>query len=206
MGDTPLKRYSLFHYTVGRVLNAWFNNCERGISDYIANLINAFWCARASHTPQSMYGWALPWVQSIERMGYKSLLTVLSPISCVTLNFLTAAALPFSLAYFPMRTRSSGVNDVVYLRLLARLPPFSFDCKAALTAWFTSWSTLGDSCVWLAVGRVVAGWKYRRRLMVLKRTNDRQYCTKCCTYHVTNVLHFNLTTSIYCVSLFLRIN
>ena len=37
--------------------------------------------------------------------------------------------------YFPMRARSSGVNDVVYLRLLAR---FSFDCKAALTAWFTS--------------------------------------------------------------------
>ena len=63
---------------------------------------------------------------------------VLFPISCVALNFLTAAALPFSLAYFPMRARSSGVNDVVYLRLLARLPPFPFDCKAALTAWFTS--------------------------------------------------------------------
>ena len=30
-------------------------------------------------------------------------------------NFLTAAALPFSLAYFPMRARSSGVKEVVYL-------------------------------------------------------------------------------------------
>ena len=81
---------------------------------------------------------------------------VLSPISCVALNLLTAAALTFSLAYFPMRARSSGVKEVVYLRLLARLPPFSFGCKA-LTAWLTSWSTLGDSCIWLAVGRVVAG-------------------------------------------------
>ena len=34
-----------------------------------------------------------------------------------TLNFLTTAVLPFSLAYFPMRTRSSGVNNVVYLCL-----------------------------------------------------------------------------------------
>ena len=75
----------------------------------------------------------------------------LSPISCVALNFLTAAALTFSLAYFPMQARSSGVKEVVYLRLLARLPPFSFGCKS-LTAWLTS---LGDSCVWLAVGRVV---------------------------------------------------
>ena len=32
--------------TVGLVLNARFNNCEGGISDYIANLINAFWCER----------------------------------------------------------------------------------------------------------------------------------------------------------------
>ena len=79
-----------------------------------------------------------------------------SPISCVALNFLMAAALTFSLTYFPMRARSSGVKEVVYLRLLARLPPFSFGCKA-LTAWLTSWSTLGDSCIWLAVGRVVAG-------------------------------------------------
>ena len=31
------------------------------------------------------------------------------------LNFLTAAALPFSLVYFPMRVRSSGVKEVVYL-------------------------------------------------------------------------------------------
>ena len=74
--------------------------------------------------------------------------TVLSPISCVALNFLMAAALTFSLAYFPMRARSSGVKEFVYLRLLAL---FSFSCKA-LTAWLTSWSTLGDSCVWLAVG------------------------------------------------------
>ena len=30
-------------------------------------------------------------------------------------NFLTAAALLFSLVYFPMRARSSGVKEVVYL-------------------------------------------------------------------------------------------
>ena len=35
-----------------------------------------------------------------------------SPSTTAELNFLTAAALPFSLAYFPMRVRSSGV---VYL-------------------------------------------------------------------------------------------
>ena len=28
--------------TVGRVLIAWFNNCELGISNNIANLINAY--------------------------------------------------------------------------------------------------------------------------------------------------------------------
>ena len=87
--------------------------------------------------------------------------------------FLTAAALTSSLAYFPMRARSSGVKEVVYLR-------------KALTAWLTSWSTLGDSCVW-----VVAGWKYRRRLMVQLRKHCTKYSTSC-TYHVTNVLHFNL--------------
>ena len=110
---------------------------------------------------------------------------VLSPISCVALNFLTAAALTFSLAYFPIRAWSSGVKEVVCL--LACLPPFSFGCKA-LTSWLTSWSTLGDSCVWLAVGRVVAGWKY----CVPTQTHALCSWFESCTYHVTNVLHFNL--------------
>ena len=39
-----------------------------------------------------------------------------------------------------MRARSSGVKEVVYLRLL---PPFSFGCKA----WLTSWSSLAGQTV-----------------------------------------------------------
>jgi hypothetical protein len=48
-------------YHIGRVLIAWFNNCERGFSSHIANLLNAWCVAQASHTPQSEYlvGWAL---------------------------------------------------------------------------------------------------------------------------------------------------
>ena len=96
-------------------------------------------------------------------MGYKSLLTVLSPISCVTLNFLTAAALPFSLAYFPMRTRSSGVNDVVYLRLLARLPPstarlLSLSGSPLEVRWATAAFGLPLVGSWLAENSDVDSW------------------------------------------------
>ena len=85
-------------------------------------------------------------------------------------------------------------------RILARLLPFSFGCKA-LTVWFTSWSTLGDSCVLPLVG---SSWAWpnfaRKTFFVRSRIPTQSHGSKIlyyiisasCTYHVTNVLHFNL--------------
>ena len=80
--------------------------------DYIANLINAFRCARTSHTPNGC--------------GF---------------NFLTTAALPFSLAYFQGPGDEASVlpdaSAIFWCERGRLLAPFSFGCKA-LTAWFTS--------------------------------------------------------------------
>ena len=60
-----------------------------------------------------------------------------------------AAALPFSAVYCPIAARSSGVNEALYFRFLPHLAcfPASSHSNAAVTAWFTSLRTFGDSCV-----------------------------------------------------------
>jgi len=81
--------------------------------------------------------------------------TVLSPMLCVTLNFFTAAALPFSAVYLPILAQSSGVNDFVYFRFVPALGLRSSSRpNAAVTAWFTSLRMFGGSWVWLDVGRL----------------------------------------------------
>ena len=73
----------------------------------------------------------------------------------VTLNFFTAAVLPFSVAYLPILARSSGVNDFVYFRFVPVLWLLSSSHpNAAVTAWFTSLKMFVGSWVWLDVGRL----------------------------------------------------
>ena len=60
-----------------------------------------------------------------------------------------------------------AARGVGYFRFLPRLAwfPASSRSNAAVTAWFTSLRTFGDSCAWLGVGRLTADLKYRRILI-----------------------------------------
>ena len=51
--------------------------------------------------------------------------------------------------------------------------PASSRSDAAVTAWFTSLRTFGDSCAWLGVGRLTIDLKYRR-ISTNTHLNDRQ--------------------------------
>ena len=74
----------------------------------------------------------------------------------LVLNFLTTTVLPFLAVYLPIVMRSSGVKDALYFCFLPHLAWFTASSRsdAAVTTWFTSLRTFGDSWACGGVGRL----------------------------------------------------
>ena len=142
----------LLECTVGRVLIAQFNKCEPGISNYIANQINAYWLCEVSHTPL---------VQALASRLDARVLKHANTASCLASqrgrsnSHVKASQLYplldfFSLEHFRLGRRTA----ILYFRFLTRRLPFFCGYKTDRSISRSSY-TVSEGCVCLTAGSFV---------------------------------------------------